>query len=273
MEKILIGVGCSHTQGCACIIGAGTEHQEYELASKELKEKYGKETTSTEWITENFSWIGHLGNLLNVDKKLNFGSGGKGVEHCVRILRNYAFRKKDLSNHLIIFQVPSLDRREVYWNNNGQGKLDMIRNMITQPSKTIKTFINYFHEPDYYVIKYMYELYFIQEYLKKLGAKVYFFNMFSTEFSNLVKNSEEYNRMEKEVKSHHNLHNWSSELTEMITMKEIIENLNIIDFVIPNVKRLDTEGLVKDDSHFSEAGNKLLAEYIYKELKDEITFT
>jgi len=79
--------------------------------------------------------------------------------------------------------------------------------------------------------------------------------------------------MEKKIKQHHNLHNWSSELTEMITMKEIIENLNIIDFVIPEVQRLDTEGLVKDDSHFSEAGNKQLAEYIYNGLKNETLFT
>jgi hypothetical protein len=273
MEKILIGVGCSHTQGCACIKGVGTEHQEYELASIQLKHKYKKQKVNTDWITENFSWIGHLGNLLNVDKKLNFGSGGKGVEHCVRTLRNYAFRKKDLSNHLIIFQVPSLDRREVFWDNEGHKKIDMIRNMVVRPTKVVKTFINYFHEPDYYVVKYMYELYFIQDYLKKLGAKVYFFNMFSTEFSNLIKNPKEYSAMEKKIKINHNLHNWSSGLTEMITMKEIIENLNIIDFVIPNVKRLDTEGLVKDDTHLSEDGNKKLATMIYNLIKDETTFT
>lgn len=273
MEKVLIGVGCSHTSGCACVIGAGTEHQEYELASIQLKHKYKKQKVNTDWITENFSWIGHLGNLLNVDKKLNFGSGGKGVEHCVRTLRNYAFRKKDLSNHLIIFQVPSLDRREVFWNNEGDKILDMIRNMIIRPTKVVKTFINYFHEPDYYVVKYMYELYFIQDYLERLGAKVYFFNMFSMEFSNLIRNSGEYSAMEKQIKAHHNLHNWSSELTEMITMKDIIENLNIIDFVIPKIPRLDAEGLVKDDLHISGDGNKLLAEYIYKELKDEKPFT
>lgn len=273
MEKILIGVGCSHTQGCACVTGVGTENQEYELASIQLKHKYKKQKVNTDWITENFSWIGHLGNLLNVDKKLNFGSGGKGVEHCVRTLRNYAFRKKDLSNHLIIFQVPSLNRREVFWDNEGHKKIDMIRNMVVHPTKVVKTFINYFHEPDYYVVKYMYELYFIQDYLKRLGAKVYFFNMFSTEFSNLIKNPKEYSAMEKKIKQHHNLHNWSSELTEMITTKEIIENLNIIDFVIPDVQRLDTDGLVKDDSHFSEAGNKQLAEYIYNGLKNETLFT
>ena len=93
------------------------------------------------------------------------------------------------------------------------------------------------------------------------------------EFSNLIRNSGEYSAMEKQIKAHHNLHNWSSELTEMITMKDIIENLNIIDFVIPKIPRLDAEGLVKDDLHISGDGNKLLAEYIYKELKDEKPFT
>ena len=148
MEKVLIGVGCSHTQGCACVIGAGTEHQEYELASFELKQKYKKEKVSSDWITENFSWIGELGNLLNVDKKINLGSGGKGIEHCVRTLRNYAFQKKDLSNHLIIFQVPSFDRREVAWNNGTQWFITMLTDMLDMINNSdgrMKTFYQYFH--------------------------------------------------------------------------------------------------------------------------------
>ena len=70
MEKVLIGVGCSHTQGCACVMGVGTEERVYELASIQLKHKYKKQKVNADWVTENFSWIGHLGNLLNVDKNL-----------------------------------------------------------------------------------------------------------------------------------------------------------------------------------------------------------
>ena len=62
MERVLIGVGCSHTQGCACINGVGTEHQEYELASIQLKHKYKKQKGQ---ILEESDNIKRLKELMN----------------------------------------------------------------------------------------------------------------------------------------------------------------------------------------------------------------
>ena len=67
-KKILIGVGCSHTQGCAIL---SSEYSNtltpgnYDLAPPELKKLYKKEKVSTEWITENFTWVGHYGSRFS----------------------------------------------------------------------------------------------------------------------------------------------------------------------------------------------------------------
>ena len=116
-QKILIGVGCSHTQGCAIVKHRPRDDGKYELCTDALIDKYNKEQVSTDWITENFSWVGHLGKLLNVDKVYNFGLGGRGLEANIRMLRNYSFRVKDLSNHLIVLQIPTLVRIELVENN------------------------------------------------------------------------------------------------------------------------------------------------------------
>ena len=293
MEKVLIGVGCSHTQGCACITGVGTEKRVYELASIQLKHKYKKQKVNTDWVTENFSWIGHLGNLLNVDKKLNLGSGGKGIEHCVRTLRNYAFQKKDLSNHLIIFQVPSFDRREVAWNNGTQWFITMLTDMLDMINNSdgrMKTFYQYFHNEDFYVIKYMYELVHIQKYMESLGAKVKFFTFFSPHMKLVEQNPNTFDHMLEQFQKHHNIHNYSSDINKMISMEELFNSLNIIKLPETNWLQhplytgergfgkmdrhtLHSEGLLKEDTHLSEDGNKKLATMIYNLIKDETTFT
>tara|TARA_B100001057_G_scaffold489299_1_gene575303 strand:- start:5651 stop:6532 length:882 start_codon:yes stop_codon:yes gene_type:complete len=292
MEKVLIGVGCSHTSGCAVAIGAGTEHQEMELASFELKQKYKKEKVSTDWITENFSWIGKLGNLLDVDKKLNFGAGGKGIEHCVRTLRNYAYGKKDLSNHLIIFQVPSFDRREVAWNNGEEwfiGMLTDMLDMINNSDGRMKTFYQYFHREDFYIVKYMYELVHIQQYMESLGAKIIFFNHFSPHMKIVAQSPNQFDDMMKQFVKHHNIHNYSSDITKMISIEDLYNSLNIINFPDTDWLRhplytgksgfgsylnhtLHSEGLLNRDTHLSEEGNKKLATMIYNLIKDEKPF-
>ena len=292
MEKVLIGVGCSHTSGCAVAIGAGTEHQEMELASFELKQKYKKEKVSTDWITENFSWIGKLGNLLDVDKKLNFGAGGKGIEHCVRTLRNYAYGKKDLSNHLIIFQVPSFDRREVAWNNGEEwfiGMLTDMLDMIDNSDGRMKTFYQYFHREDFYIVKYMYELVHIQQYMESLGAKIIFFNHFSPHMKIVAQSPNQFDDMMEQFVKHHNIHNYSSDITKMISIEDLYNSLNIINFPDTDWLRhplytgksgfgsylnhsLHSEGLLNRDTHLSEEGNKKLATMIYNLIKDEKPF-
>jgi hypothetical protein len=181
MEKILIGVGCSHTQGCAVQLDKGTEFDECELATPELKKLYGKEKVSTEWITENFSWVGHLGKLLNVDKVYNFGVGGKGLEANIRMLRNYSFRVKDLSNHLIVLQIPSLWRIEVLKIDERNGAVIQMLGSLVRSYKGFSNYLKYYHDEDFHIYRLINELYFLQDYMEKLGAKFYCSAIFTPE--------------------------------------------------------------------------------------------
>ena len=119
--KTLIGLGCSHTQGCAFYKGfnpldeMGIKTQvvpKLEFITDEVKKKYNGEYTTHEWVTENLTWIGKLNKHLKYDKLLNFGMGGIGIEANIRTIRNYIFKVGDLSNHLIIHQLPHFDRSE-----------------------------------------------------------------------------------------------------------------------------------------------------------------
>ena len=147
-NKILVAAGCSHTQGCAVVDDASigdniliqiTNGEEnytkdiYELGSPELKELYGKEKVSAEWITENITWMGYLGKLLGVDEILNFGIGGRGIDCNIRTLKNYAFRNKDLSNHIIFWMLPSLERIEVLRKKNeGWGYTQLVNSIFSK---------------------------------------------------------------------------------------------------------------------------------------------
>ena len=288
MEKILIGVGCSHTQGCAVQIGNGTEFDECELATPELKKLYGKEKVSTEWITENFSWVGHLGKLLNVDKVYNFGVGGKGLEANIRMLRNYSFRVKDLSNHLIVLQIPSLLRIEVLKIDEKNGaSVQMLGNLMSnhENKKQFRDYLKYYHDENFHIYRLINELYFLQDYMEKLGAKFYCSANFSNE-SRSYSDKEEFNFYVEDK-----ILNWSSEITKNIKGAELLKNIYFIKinfdgwrnnkdwdskssgFGSNKIHSLHSEGLLKDDMHLSESGNKKLAVEFYETLKDEKLFS
>ena len=119
--KTLIGLGCSHTQGSAYVknfnrldeLGERTHIiPKLEFKNDKIKKLYNDTHTTHEWITENISWIGKLNKHLKYDKLLNFGMGGIGIEANIRTIRNYIFKVGDLSNHLIIHQLPHFDRSE-----------------------------------------------------------------------------------------------------------------------------------------------------------------
>ena len=125
--KTLIGVGCSHTQASAFIKFPITGNG-YELITDALKEKYEMEYVTEKWITENLTWMGKLNKNLKYDKILNFGRMGMGIEANIRSLMSYTYKVKDLSNHLIIFLVPEMERKEIihrkeksydFFNNKG----------------------------------------------------------------------------------------------------------------------------------------------------------
>ncbi len=138
--KTLIGLGCSHTQGCAFYksfnpldeMGIKTQVvPKLEFITDEIKEKYNGEYTTHEWVTENLTWIGKLNKHLKYDKLLNFGMGGIGIEANIRTMRNYIFKVGDLSNHLIIHQLPHFDRSEFLLQVNGKTNVSVIKNYVT----------------------------------------------------------------------------------------------------------------------------------------------
>jgi hypothetical protein len=289
-KKILIGVGCSHTQGCAILSNESSEKSNrlglemIELASPELKKLYKKEKVSTEWITENFTWVGHLGKLLNVDKVYNFGAGSRGLEYCIRSLRNYSFRVKDLTNHLILLQIPSFDRIEILHLDNGswtyKQPTDVI-NEVQNMNNKWKTYFQYFHELDTLRYKLLNELYFLQDYMEKLGAKFYCFDNFTGDIEYIRDKSEFIDNSPNVGRSTLcRVHgNWSLNENDNIEIKKIIDRLNLIDIMDPDSHRqepvilhhhtLHNEKLVKDDMHLSGTGNKYLAKALYNFLKIE----
>ena len=285
-QKILIGVGCSHTQGCAIVKHRPRDDGKYELCTDALKDKYNKDWVSTDWITENFSWVGHLGKLLNVDKVYNFGLGGRGLEANIRMLRNYSFRVKDLSNHLIVLQIPTLVRIELVENNiAGEPIVRMLGDLIKKNNKGFSNYLKYYHNEDFHIYRLINELYFLQDYMEKLGAKFYCSTIFSFGFD-VIPDKEEFDFYAEDK-----FLNWSSQITKNIKGEELLKNINFIEvsndgwernkdwdgkssgFGSNQTHTLHSEGLVKDDMHMNELGNKNLAVGFYEALKDEKLFS
>ena len=303
--KVLVGVGCSHTQGCAvvddqCIgdnydeqINNGEEfytQEKHLLATPELQEYFGKKYISAKTITEEVSWIGHLGDLLGVDEKVNLGAGGRGIEVNVQSLRNYAFHKKDLSDHIFFWMLPSFHRHEVLryrdkghyegWTytsflNELSALLDGTLDGDDIYNKDTAIYAERFHHTEVIRYKLLSEIYFIQEYLKSLGARVVIFNYFNHDLEEMypakwVEKERRTNESEVQSIMTSNGSHYQYYKAPYIPIKELIKRLDIIDKV-----RFDEYGLFKEfkykstnmeeaglrkDAHKSPEGNKWLAE-------------
>ena len=57
--------------------------------------------------------------------------GGIGIEANIRTIRNYIFKVGDLSNHLIIHQLPHFDRSEFLLKVKGKTNVSAIKNYVT----------------------------------------------------------------------------------------------------------------------------------------------
>lgn len=298
-KKVLIGVGCSHVQGCAVIddvsivdnyeiqVTDGEENYTkdiYELGSPELKELYGKEKVSAEWITENITWMGHLGKLLGVDEILNFGAGGRGIECNIRTLKNYAFRNKDLSNHIIFWMLPSFERKEVLrkkyngWEytqlvNSISKALDSESQMDEKDRQSLLTYAENFHHREPIRYNFLLEIYFTQEYLKSLGAKVYIFDFFNDDLEELSERNYDEDFVRHVMNSDASHYGYYK--APYIPIRELLGKLDLIShkvFWYKNVqKKVNTkyesmnlkDAKLKDDRHLSPDGNKWLAEMLF----------
>jgi len=259
MKKTLIGLGCSHTQGCAI-------QKDGKLVSQQLKDLYNREEVSPEWVTENFSWIGHLGNLLGVDEKINFGFGGKGIEQIVRVVRNYSINNSDFSNHTFILQIPSFTRIELLLNNHIETLMNQVHNV--KLTKETEFYLKYMYNQDFYDYYFLNEIYFLKKFIELSGGKFYSFSDFCPEFDKVNSTNGK-----KIVDKFDNLNNWSLNLTKNLSVQEIKENINLLNIEVSFDNTLHSDGLKVRDYHLSETGNKNLAKSIYKEIKNETTFT
>ncbi len=91
IEYTLVGAGCSHTQGCAFTV---FKDNEIEWATKAIKDKYNTPCTS-DFVTNNLTWMAKLSEYLPIDKIVNLGLGGYGTTTSVRYIKDYLKNKSD----------------------------------------------------------------------------------------------------------------------------------------------------------------------------------
>ena len=261
-QKILIGVGCSHTQGSAFIVGPETpdEHGTYELASPQLKEKYKTNRVGEEFIT-NLSWVGKLNKYLKYDKVLNFGLGGRGLESNIRSLRSYTYKVKDLSNHLIIIMPAPATRKEVLYLNPKKEYTGDFFSRINEhevhpeyktiqgysnyvldghlthgiedihPNASLKKnyFENYYHE-EYFEYNSIMDLYYLQDYLELKGAKVFICVTLAGYGASELSVNHFYEKLINNSNKWYDFftpeHSFYTELQTPPNIKEIIKNIN-----------------------------------------------
>lgn len=269
----LVGVGCSHTQGCA--FTKGFSNGKLEWASPALEEKYNRPCTSN-YITNNLTWMAKLKKHINIKKIINFGFGGMGTTSSLRSVRNYISLKESLNNHLFIFQLQSSFRNEVTFHYNGEIRRDSIRHFISySPSLFKKEYLNFFathlvdEQTDTY--NYILELYYLQNILEKLGAQVrIFYNCF---YSPLLIEKEKAERVDKSFNNFRKT-GYEKKLIDIPKFDKIVDNLNIIDLegvgerMVPRPS-LHNEGLLENDWHLSEKGNEIVAEFIFENFNNK----
>ena len=256
---ILVGMGFSHTQGCAIIKGAHRTKIKLPLASEELKKWYKKDFVSEEWITENYSWIGMLGKLLKADDLINFGFGGKGIQQSVRAVKNYTYQQPELSDHLFILQIPSLTRIEVLIND----ELETLMNFSLDEDKKeqAKFYLNEMHNQNFYNYKLLSDIYFLQKYIENLNGRFYCFGGFSPEFDKAE--ISDFQEGKNILDKFHKTLNFERELSRNVEVRNMFHELNLIENVVKKRgNTLHDYGLLDGDYHLSPQGNEMLAKEI-----------
>jgi hypothetical protein len=306
-EKILVTAGCSHTQGSAFLksnyfnskTGIRNKKGEklYEFASYKLKQKYGKEFTTSEWLSKNLTWGGKLAKILKTDNVYNFGLGGLGIDGVCRSIYNYTKDIVSLKDHLFVIQVPSPDRQEIIANEYKVHQ--RVNDQLVEDKwglTNIKHYANLYGDKfgfandqdfkkEYYLRHYnakfvqsisLKQLVLLQQYIESKGGHV---RMFIKPFTNLIpleiSDEEEYGKL------YHNYEGISfhSEEIKHLSFKEIYDTLNIInlqDLAKYRIKAkcqkqwtLHSDGTLIGDHHYNELGNQALAQCIYNNFENK----
>lgn len=274
-KDVLVGLGCSHTQGCAFVkkITNNDENGQYELASPQLKQKYGREFVDQEFLT-NVSWLGQLNKQLGFKQVLNFAGGGFGPQQNIESIKSYIIDKDNLNNHLFIWQVPSFDRITLLHKINEVYTLETFGNLIN-PDSDFKNYecLELLFNEIYSKIKLFEDVYFIQKLIQSMGGLVYLIFKPLGDYNFLTdKNVYYYNNFFEvfdKVRIYKKYHT-------KINILDYIEKLNVLKVpgftsvnhsgIGPSSWTLKDEGLLDGDAHYSEHGNYLLAQSLYNEL-------
>ena len=280
--KTLVGIGCSHTAGTAFLDGLTKSRDGSWLeltggwASIPLAEKYKDGEPTMEWITNNLTWMAKLNNKLGCDKIVNLGVGGQGLDMNIMNMKSYIDKQEDLSGHVFIHQIPSMSRVNIinFVTSVNEWRWSPIKHLLDSKGSSVMNFFdNYFNE-DFHTLNNFYEVYYLQKQIEKLGGKYYCFSLdmrglYSTYPSELQ-------TLDRFAKHEYIMNSdsiyFEGKLQARLPFKKIISNINWLDFRNKDDrdfqnKRLDDQGLVPDDYHFTEDGNEALANLIFSGLK------
>jgi len=306
-EKILVTAGCSHTQGSAFIKSnfwkaeTGKKNQKgeklYELASFKLKQKYGKDFVTSDWLSKNLTWGGKLAKILKIKTLYNFGLGGMGIDAVVRSITNYTKDFISLRDHLFVIQIPSPERREIIAN---EYKVHQRQNDVLIKDNwsitNIKHYANLYGDQfgfandqdfkkEYYLRHYnskfvqaesFKQLVVLQKYIEGKGGQV---RLFVRPFTNLIplqiEDEKDYGKL------YYNYENISFHTEEIkhLSFKEMYDTLNLINLdSLPKYRlkskcqkqwTLNSDGTLIGDHHYNELGNEALASCIYNNFENK----
>jgi len=276
--KTLVGIGCSHTAGTAFLDGLtkSKDGSWLELtggwASIPLAEKYKDGEPTMEWITNNLTWMAKLNNKLGCDKIVNLGVGGQGLDMNIMNMKSYIDKQEDLSGHVFIHQIPSMSRVNIinFLKSDNKWGWTPIKFLLDSKGSSVMNFFdNYFNE-DFHTLNNFYEVYYLQKQIEKLGGRYYCFSLdmhglYST-YPGELQTLDRFAKHEYMVNSDSIY--FEGKLQARLPFKKIISNINWLDFRNKDDrdfqnKRLDDQGLLPDDYHFTEDGNEVLANLIF----------
>jgi len=293
--KTLIGLGCSHTQGCA-FLKYDDIHAEMKphldrdtktrWASEQLQEHYNSTHTTLGWLTDNITWMAKLNKLLKYDRILNFGQGGLGVESNIRNMRNYIFQQNDLSNHLVIHQVPSFTRCELpakKWDNVWIVTTWLQGLYNPAVDRNLYEIIKNFWVEEFYAYKFIWEIYHLQELIESKGGEYRCWTMDYPDSENTPWPKTEVNNRLDKLRKWGELfvndeHPYESRYQNSPDIEKVLRRINWLYIVDPDWwsekgakaisnHTLNREGLLPGDDHYSEKGNEILAKGIYNSLQ------
>lgn len=274
----LIGAGCSHTQGCAY----GLLGDNIEWINDTVAKQMGV-PCSQRYITDNLTWMAGLKRHINIGKIYNFGFGGAGTTSVLRALKNFIVKVNDFSDLIVIVQIANPIRDEMHFRVNSNRDWDVInvKELVHNRDRLLgsdfnmeefgRTFLlNQLNLP-FRALDYLYELYYLQNIFEKLGAH---FRVFYGPFGGLEATLDDLRQYEKAYYKRYSSLGYERDIQGIISPSEMLQKLNIINVELIKSKphTLQSEGLVKNDTHLSKRGNELLADAIFKGLNDKYEF-